>query len=131
MKKINYALIISTVLLLASGCTLRYTPDIYNVNKAPVVTKTHQATLTQVGKAITSAGVGLGWSMQEVRPGYIVATLNLRAHQAKVGITYTTQTYNINYISSNNLMRNGEIHQNYNSWVQNLNTAIKHQLEII
>ena len=130
MKTIKYVFLTAIVLLTAS-CTLRYTPNIYNVNNATVVTKSKQPTLTQVGNAISVAGAGLGWAMKPVRSGYTIGILELRNHQAKVGITYTTKVYSINYISSVNLTRNGQIHQNYNSWVQNLNNAIKRQLAIV
>lgn len=127
MKTSKYALLLLPVLLVAS-CTARYAPDMYSVKQAPVVTKNAHPSLTQVGQAIDVAGRSLGWKMQDVRPGYTIATLDVRDHEAKVGITYSVQNYSIAYISSKNLMRDGYMHKNYNGWVKNLNTAIANEL---
>jgi hypothetical protein len=74
---------------------------------------------------IKRAGVGLGWVMQDVRPGLIRGVLNVRSHQAVVDIPFDIRTFSVLYVSSVNLdYENGEIHSNYNSWVQNLERAI-------
>ena len=102
---------------------------VYNVSASPVNTNSSKPTLEEVGKAIKTAGIGLGWQMKEMKPGHIVGTLNLRSHQAVVDINYTTKSYDIAYKDSSNLNYNGgTIHKNYNSWVQNLDRRIQAQL---
>lgn len=69
--------------------------------------------------------------MRVEKPGYIVATLHLREHEAVVDIIYDTQSYSILYKSSQNLQyneTNRTIHKNYNSWIRNLNVSIQREL---
>ena len=97
-----------------------------------------ELTLDQVTKAIVLAGMGLKWEMNDASPGHIVATLNLRDHQAVVDILYNTSLYSIRYKSSVNLtVTPGDekvpgappylIHSNYNGWIENLDNAIRTQ----
>lgn len=105
---------------------------------SPLVEVTNESITTGSGKAvalsavthdITQAGVGLGWQMKKVKPGYILATLLLRKHMVKVNIHYSTTEYSITYNDSNEMNYDGtNIHTNYNNWVQNLNNAIKTQV---
>jgi hypothetical protein len=127
MKKLLISVSFASVVLI-SACT-RYTPNIYNVKNAQVVGQTTKPlSLSQVGHAIAAGGTSLGWNMNAVRPGYTVGTLDLRGNQAKVGIRYNSKTYSIKYLSSKNLMKDGEIHKNYNGWIHNLDNAIKSRL---
>ena len=97
---------------------------IQNVNDAAIVSA-KPLSLAQVKLAIMSAGVTLGWNMAEESPGMIKATLNLRTHTAVVKIPYDANKYSIIYMSSVNLdEKDGKIHKNYNSWVQNLSKKI-------
>lgn len=101
---------------------------IKNVEDAAIAT-TKPATKAQVKAAIVSAGVSLGWQMVEVSPGLIRGTLHLRKHTAVVDVPYTTTKYSIKYKSSVNLdAQDGNIHRNYNSWVQNLSNKIAAEL---
>lgn len=96
------------------------------------ITTTRPVSLDDVTKAIVTAGGTLGWQMDVLSPGKILGTLKLRSHLAKVDITYDTQTYNIKYKDSTNLDYTGTtIHRNYNGWIQNLDNAIKTQLNNI
>ena len=101
---------------------------IQDVNDAPIVSsKPVQA--AQVKAAILVAGTSLGWKMEEVSPGQIRGTLNLRTHTAIVDVPYSTTKYSIVYKSSVNLNeKDGQIHKNYNSWVQNLSKKIGSEL---
>ena len=75
------------------------------------------------------AGAALGWQMKEERPGMLVGTLNLRKHVAVVSIPYTANSYSVQYRSSVNLdEKDGQIHKNYNGWIQNLTRGINAQL---
>ena len=129
MRNIKLGLIIAAGVLLIAACA---TP-VLNVTDVPVQTNSGQkASLDDVGKAITRAGVALGWQMKTVKPGNIVATLNLRGHTAVVDVTYDTQTYNITYKDSVNLKYDGKnIHPNYNGWIQNLDRGIRAQISAL
>ncbi len=101
---------------------------IQNVNDATVVSA-NPVKLEQVKSAIMIAGTSLGWKMAEVSPGLIQGTLNLRKHTAIVDVPYSTAKYSIVYKSSINLdEKDGQIHRNYNSWVQNLSKKIDTEL---
>jgi len=129
MKKNNLLLILAllTIVLMLPACR---TAPVYNVHNAGIpTTQNAPMTMEKVTAAIIKAGGGLGWNMRPIKPGLIEATLNIRAHQAIVNITYDEANYNIDYKSSNNLKYNGtKIHSNYNGWIQNLSRAINNQL---
>ncbi|MFO1433507.1 MAG: hypothetical protein U1F76_25990 [Candidatus Competibacteraceae bacterium] len=114
--------------LIAIGCSR--TDPVQNIDNAPItVTSGKNYTLTDVRNAIVRAGVGLGWQMQDVAPGHLVGTLNIRSHMAQVDIKYNTKAYSITYRDSSNLNYDGtKIHSNYNGWIQNLNSKIMAQL---
>ena len=98
---------------------------------APVVEPASGPKLTadQVKLAIQRAGATLGWQIKEVQPFLLEGTLNLRSHMAQVNIPYSAERYSIVYKDSKNLNYDGKnIHSNYNSWVQNLDRAIKAQM---
>lgn len=124
------ALVIGLILLTTIGC--RGGGQIYNIQNAPITTASGKAvTLDQVAKAIIEAGTERKWSMAVVKPGLIVGTLNVRSHQAVVDIAYTTKNYSITYKDSTNLKYNAKqntIHENYRSWIQYLDNAIKSRL---
>ena len=101
---------------------------IQNVNDAAIVSE-KALPVAQVKTAIMFAGTSLGWKMAEVGPGLIQGTLNLRKHTAVVDIPYSATKYSIVYKSSINLdEKDGHIHKNYNSWVQNLSNKIGGEL---
>ena len=124
IKSIIVVLGISTVISLGA-CT---TKPILNVNDAPVLT-TKSLDAVQVRGAIVAAGVALGWQVVDVNPGVLRGTLKLRDHTAIVEIPYTTGKYSIIFKSGDNLgEKDGQIHKNYNGWVQNLDNRIKAEL---
>lgn len=121
----RFALIAVCVLALAA-CTTR---PIYNVENVAVVTAGKAATMTDVERAILQAGTGLGWTMTPVKPGLVTGRIALRTHVAVVDVTYDTRTFSINYKESVNLdASNGNIHKNYNGWVENLERDIRANL---
>jgi hypothetical protein len=86
----------------------------------------------QVRAAIVRAGSALGWQMKDEGPNKLVGTLMLRTHQAVVDIPYSATNYSIKYRSSVNLDEGGgNIHKNYNGWIQNLNRGINTQLGLL
>ena len=124
-KSLGIAFLIMTTLMFA-GCTSK---PIYNVSNEPITANNGTPTESQMIKAIIRAGSSLGWTMQKDSPGHIIGTLDIRDHIAIVDITYNSDTYSITYKDSNNLNYNGtKIHRNYNTWVNNLNNAIKVQM---
>ena len=75
------------------------------------------------------AGAALGWQMRDDGPNRLVGTLMLRKHTAVVEIPYSARSYSIKYRSSINLdEKDGQIHKNYNGWIQNLTRGINAQL---
>lgn len=97
---------------------------------APIVAETGadfigRASISQRADQIRLAGSSLGWRMESLRTGLMRGTLDLRSHQAIVEIPFDTQRFQIRYVASTNLDYDGStIHRNYNSWVQNLQSAI-------
>lgn len=110
-----------------AGCS---TAPIMNVEEAPVATASGKTPSAQdVRAAILRAGSALGWQMRDEGPNKLVGTLTLRTHSAVVDIPYNSKTYSIKYRSSTNLQeQNGQIHKNYNGWIQNLTRGINAQL---
>ncbi len=106
---------------------------IMNVDSSPVATQAGKpVTADQVRAAIVRAGSALGWQMKDEGPNKLVGTLALRGHQAVVDIPYSPTSYSIKYRSSVNLDESGgNIHKNYNGWIQNLNKGISTQLSLL
>ena len=127
MKKIiqlTFMALLSTVFLISCKST-----PVYNVENSSTISG---VSIEKVKKAIYLAGAGLGWSMSDKGRGKAIGTLHLRSHVAVVDITYDNKTYSINYKDSQNLgYENGNIHSNYNGWIQNLNKAIQVNLSIL
>jgi hypothetical protein len=109
------------------------TVPIMNVDNAAVPAQGgKQPTADQVKMAIMRAGGALGWQMKEEAPNKLVGTLMLRTHTAVVEIPYSATSYSIKYRSSTNLDESGgNIHKNYNGWIQNLTKGINTQLSLL
>ena len=111
-----------------AGC--RSAP-VYNVDNSPIPASIN-ATEKSVQGAIIKAGFGLGWNMNEEKPGLIIGTLNMRRHVAVVEINYSAKSYSITYKDSVELNYDGtNIHSNYNVWVKDLDKKIKLQLSML
>ena len=122
------ALLVAGLLAIAvAGCGSR---PVMNVTAEPVVvTPGKTATNDNVRDAILRAGSSLGWQMRPAAPGVIAGSINLRGHSANIDVEYNTRTYNIVYRSSTGLdAQNGQIHKNYNGWIENLNRDIRANL---
>ena len=111
-----------------AGCNTA--APIMNVSNTTVLGPVGQPlSADQVRAAIIRAGASLGWVVTDARPGVLNGRLILRTHTADVEIPYTTTAYSITYKSSINLGESGgQIHRNYNGWIQNLNRNINAQL---
>lgn len=116
----------SILLVTLAACTLR---PIRNVDNDPVVTASRTATTSDVERAIIRAGASLGWVMTPVKPGLIAGRLALRNHTAVVDVTYDSKAFSIKYKDSVNLdYADGNIHKNYNGWIENLEREIRANL---
>lgn len=122
MKKT--ALIASLLCALAlTGCAR--TAPVLNVTKP--ITASYDS--NQVKNAILEAGLAREWVMTPVAPGIIKGHLEQRGHSADIQVNYSTTSYSINYIGSQNLSAGGgKIHRNYNRWVNNLDHDIQLRL---
>ncbi|WP_421899955.1 hypothetical protein [Maridesulfovibrio sp.] len=121
------AFVLVACALFLGGCR---TAPIQNIELAPIAYNSEtQHTMKEVKNAIIRGGYDRGWQMSDVAPGHLVATLNIRSHQAIVDITYTPENYSINYKDSTNLKHKGDmIHSNYNAWIKNLANSINLEL---
>lgn len=128
MKTILKLLLVSILgLFVLTGCR---TATVYNVQGNHVEVKKGTSE-DQVFKAIKTAGANLGWVITKTKPGLAQGQLNLRGNMAMVDIPYSTNSYSITYKNSNGLKYDASkqtIHKNYNGWVQNLDNAIRIQL---
>ena len=120
-----WMLVVAVVAL--AGCTQA---PIRNVPDAAVVTGTGKAATPQeVRAAIVRAGSNLGWAMTPTDPGLVNGRPALRGHVAVVEVRYTAQNYSIACKESSNLdYKDGQIHKNYNRWIENLNRDIRANL---
>jgi hypothetical protein len=126
LKKTGGALVLAAGLFLG-GCTA---VPIANVNQAPIQTTRGNPSMDQIRQAIIDAGSGLGWEMKPDRPGHLTGRLAVRQHVAVVDIDHTQTAYSIKYRESTGLdHKDGQIHRNYNGWVQNLDKAIRIKLQ--
>ena len=125
MKKI---LVLSLSLgFLLSSCFIarRVTSEIVLQPKTNITYK--HTTLDKVSKAIEEVAIKYNWTIVDQKPSSTTLKLNTRDHEAVVEIKYSTNEYQILYVSSVNLHYNPEkntIHYNYNKWVRTLNTRI-------
>jgi len=129
LNTVTAVTLLAAATMAQAGC-MRCDP-IYNVVDAPVTTASGKPlSAEQVKSAIVRAGAALGWQMKETGPGLVTATILLRKHEANIEIPYTTGKYSITYKSSINLDESGDgqIHKNYNGWIQNLSRGINAQL---
>ena len=121
------ALLVLFVLLPLAGCTSK---PIMNVSNEPIVVASGRtATMDNVRDSILRAGTKLGWQMTPSTPGVVDGRLSLRDHVAIIDVKYDTRSFSIVYRDSSNLdYRSGQIHRNYNGWIENLNREIRAEL---
>jgi hypothetical protein len=117
-----------TAVVFCAGCAM--TQPVLDISQAPIAANKPNPSMDDVRQAIVRAGSTLGWQMNPDKPGHITGRLLLRTHIAVVDIDYTPKAYSIKYRESTNLDYDaGKIHRNYNGWIQNLDKAIKVQLQ--
>lgn len=97
--------------------------------RTPFSTSSSGATLDNVGRTIITASAYKGWQPQVAGPGRIIASRHYAGRVAKVAISYTSNSFNITYIDSDNLGYNGKsISSTYSDWVEDLRDEIKRRL---
>ncbi|QKJ86707.1 hypothetical protein PMPD1_1757 [Paramixta manurensis] len=122
MKKISVIALVVIVSALA-GCAR--TAPVLNV-KHPI---TQHYSDNQVKTAILEAGLARHWVMTPTAPGVITGRLTQREHSATIRVDYSATQYNITYVNSENLLAgHGDIHRNYNRWINNLDQDIQLRL---
>ena len=119
-------LVTTFVSVLLIGCSVIQPIKNVSVTYLPGVVVTSEQ---NVRKAITLAVSKRGWRVVSEKRGLIEASINVRDHEAVVGITYSGSGYGISYKDSTNLNHRGNnIHRNYNKWVVLLDREIQKQL---
>jgi hypothetical protein len=124
----SYIKIAALALVVAlAGCN---SAPIQNVSQAPAISASGKPlSRDQVRGAIVRAGAALGWQMKDEGPNMLVGSIALRNHSAVIEIPYSANNYSVKYRSSANLdEKDGNIHKNYNGWIQNLQRGINAQL---
>lgn len=90
------------------------------------------ATLDRIGRTIITASAFKGWRPQIAGPGRIIASRHHAGRVAKVAISYTTNSFKITYLDSDNLGYNGKgISSTYVNWVDALREEIKRRLSAL
>lgn len=125
----RYLLLLLPVLLLLMGA--RQAPL---VDPDPIMIPQGLSSETVV-KEIKRALIGRNWTITSEQPGRIDSTLNLRAHVARIAVSYDNQRVSIAYVSSENLKfeeKKGQryIHKNYASWINNVLTDLNRGMQL-
>lgn len=122
--------------LALTGCkTMQPVSNVSNAPYGSAYQNPRILSMSDYERAIVSAATGRGWRMQSVAPGLLRGDITVRGrHSATIEIPFNTQTYSINYISSDGLKYDpsaGTIHPNYNQWIRVLDSDIKKEIQIL
>lgn len=121
MEKISLYAVVCVFAL--TGCAR--TVPVLNVSESI----TAHLSADEIKNAILRAGTERKWAMTPIAPGVINGHRSQREHTADIRITYSLTDYAITYVNSQNLKAgNGQIHRNYNRWIQNLDHDIQLKL---
>jgi len=117
---------VTVLLLLLAACTSK---PLVNVVDEPLGS---EQSMAAVHEAIFAAGHAHGWVMKDAGSASIVATLDVRGHHVVVNIDYSTTEFSITYVDSDDMdAKNGNIHRNYNRWVNNIRVGIHTELGLV
>ena len=122
-------ILVSVLLILAFGSMgCKRTVPIQSYGNASVASYGNLNS-SQVRDAIVRGASNIGWAIESDSPGLLTAKLATRQHTVIVEIPYSTSSYTIRYKSSINMLaEGGEIHRNYNRWVERLHRHINAEL---
>ena len=115
-----------SVLAISVGCM----HPVYNVTNRPIVPSGGKPkTLEEVKAAILEAGKARRWTMTEIEPGHLEATVRPGGRVAVVDIKYSTTSYSISYKRTEGVEYDGtKIYGRYNTWIENLQQEIDKRL---
>lgn len=125
LKYTKSMLLIYIVILSTTGCS---PAKIYDVPKQEVVQKVSKNDLY---KAIIKTAYLRGWEVKKVEDGLLNAIYKKPKFSVTVAISYTDNSYDIDYKESEGLMydeKEQSIHKNYNTWVKTLEREINARL---
>lgn len=127
MNLIHRIFALMALALLITGCTSK---PVYNAKEN--FSSEMGFSNEQMSRAIVTALNDRQWVVQSVKPGMIKAAITVRGrHHAEVDIPYTPTSFEIDYRSSTGLdYKDGQIHGNYNRWVNRLRANILKELSI-
>jgi hypothetical protein len=124
MKK--YLSSLAVVGILLTGCGAG---TVYNVSTPSIQ---QSVSKEQMKKAILAAAQRFNWVILKMSNNKIIAEYRRNKIMAKISITYSAHSYEINYIDSKNLKYDGShIHKAYNKWIHNLEKEINTNLSLI
>lgn len=111
------------------GCASKYQAP-RNIN-TPVEGVTKEQVKNAILATTTKGAATFGtWKMESIDKNTIRGHLFNRNFEAVVNIPYSATGYSINYVSvSDNLKdKRGNVHHNYNRWINNLDVKIKENI---
>jgi len=112
--------------VLACVTSCRSAP-IRDVVDAPLPPAWSRLSLDQADEAIWRAGRKVGWEIERLSPGVLRGTWRYKHYTAVVTLTHDRRALSIRYEESDHLLRDGEIHSNYNVMVGRLLDRIRRE----
>ena len=127
MNVIHRIVALLALALLLGGCTSK---PVYNATES--LPNGMRYTDAQMSSVIVSSLNERKWVVQSIKPGMIKAAITVRGrHHAEIDVPYTPTSFAINYRSSTGLnYKDGEIHRNYNRWIDRLRADILQKLAV-
>lgn len=127
MNLIHRIVALMALALLITGCTSK---PVYNAKEN--FSSERSFSNEQMSRAIVTALNDRQWTVQSIKPGMIKAAITVRGrHHAEIDIPYTPTSFEIDYRSSTGLdYKDGQIHRNYNRWINLLRERILKELSI-
>ncbi len=127
MNLIHRIVALMALALLITGCTSK---PVYNAKEN--FSSEMGFSNEQMSRAIVTALNDRQWTVQSIKPGMIKASITVRGrHHAEIDIPYTPTSFEIDYRSSTGLdYKDGQIHRNYNRWINLLRERILKELSI-
>ncbi len=124
MKKFSYILASAFLAIFIVGCA----------SLKPIANRSELvpagATVQEVNNAIITAANTKGWSLKPNGQNSYIAMHQRSSLSATVRIDYSDSAYSVSYVSTTGFKTdaNGNIHNNYNRWVNNLVVEIRNTL---